>query len=677
MNWFSLACRNIRKSLRDYTVYFLTLIFGVVIFYVFNSVNDQSVIKTMSDSSYQMIQLLVVLLEFISIIVAFVLGFLIIYANNFLIKRRKKEFGIYFLLGMEKKEVSKILVAETVIVGLISLAVGIGIGVFVSQFMSILVGKLFEADMSAYVFVVSGGAILKTIINFVVIYVIVLFFHAGNLSRLKLIDLLSDSKKAEKQTMKNPVVGTLVFLVAVLALGIAYYRVGFQGNQVGGRELLVYIVTGIVSTVLIFWAIAGFVMMLLQKIKGFYFKGLNSFVIRQFCNSVNSSVVSMAVICLMLFVTICTFASGFSAAHEFQERMRIKTPVDFSIEYAEQESVTECLAREGMPIEQWSEDYREFPVYQCGTINIGSSLGSLLDAAKEQFPVARWETPEDILRISDYNALAEMYGMPTYELAEDEYLVVCDFLMFQELRNLNLAKGGTQKLGQVELCPALEECVEGYMVMSGGNYNLGFLVVPDSAVEQAKESVYKAGHLLVGNYLAGSKEERKEIDYRLQEITAKYTAWRYMNENPIPPMTMGTKVAIRESNNGLTMIVAFVVIYMGVVFLLASAALLALKALTESIDGAGRFKMLKQIGCENKVLRKCLFSQIAVYFLFPLGVAIVHSVFGIRYIHTLMISFIGKGTTWGLAVTAVVLTVLYGAYLLATFKSSKKIIELE
>ncbi len=677
MNWFSLAYKNMKKSVRDYVVYFLTLIFGVAIFYVFNSIQDQNIMMTIAESGNDTIQLMVYLLEGISVVVAFVLGFLIIYANNFLIRRRKKEFGIYLLLGMGKRDVSKILVTETFLVGLISLAAGIGIGVFGSQFVSILVGKLFEADMSAYVFTISGGAIVKTIVNFTIIYVVVLLFHAGNLSKIKLIDLFSASRKTEKQVLRNPIVATIVFVLSAVALGMAYYKVGFCQNELDRMTIIKCIVTGIAATLLLFWSIAGFLLSMLRKIKPFYHKNLNSFVIRQFCNNVNSSAVSMGVICLMLFVTICTFSSGFTAAHEFQENMRSLTPADFSVLYTGREKVTECLAREGILVDEWSRDYVEIPVYQTESITMAIGLGDILDAAKEQFPMAKWNTPEDIIKLSDYNALAGIYGFPVYELADDEYLVVCEFALLEELKNRNLEKGGTQVIGEMVLKPAFAECKSGYLCMSGNLMNMGFVVLPDAVVENAGEVIAVTGHVLAGNYLVTDKDARKEVDARLHEATEVYTVWNYMSENPIPPMTIGTKINIREHNNGLTMMITFIVIYIGMVFLLASAALLALKALTESIDGVEKFRILKKIGCEEKMLGKCLFAQIGVYFILPLAVAVIHSVFGMIFIESQWKSVVSSSTSWGMGLTAVVILVLYGGYLLATFKNSKKIVELE
>ena len=241
MNVFERALRNIQKSIRDYVVYFLTLIFGVAIFYVFNSIGDQTIIQEISESDSEMLQLMLSLLQGISIVVALILGFLIIYANHFLIRRRKREFGIYLLLGMGKKEVSKILICETLLVGGCSLAAGLGLGILSSQFLSILVGKFFEADMSTYVFAISVGAIAKTVVNFAVMYLIVLLFQSVTISKYNLIDLLYADKKTEKQVLKNPVMASLLFVLAAAILGVAYYRVGFCIEQVKKMELLTYI----------------------------------------------------------------------------------------------------------------------------------------------------------------------------------------------------------------------------------------------------------------------------------------------------------------------------------------------------------------------------------------------------------------------------------------------------
>lgn len=677
MSWYSLAFKNMKKSARDYMVYFLTLILGVSIFYVFNSVGDQSVVKTLSETSYEMIEIMLILLEGLSVGVAFVLGFLIVYANHFLISRRRKEFGIYFLLGMGKRDVSKILFAETVLVGLFSLGTGIVIGIFTSQFVSILVTKFFDADLSAYTFTVSVGAIIKTIIYFAIIYLVVLILHTINISKVKLIELLYAEKKAEKQIDQKPAVAVLVFLLPAVALGFAYYNVAFRGSELTRNGLIMCILVGVVTNFLMFRSLAGFLLALLQKVKGFYFKGLNCFVTRQFCRSINSSSISMAIICLMMFTMVCTFSGGFSVAYRLQQNVREMTPVDFSIMYTAQETVTECMEREGMPVTTWAEDYEELPFYNCDSVTWATALGSILDAAKEQFPVARWNTPETIMGLSDYNRLAKLYGKETYSLKEDEYLVICNFLLLQELRDRNLSQGGTQQVGSTVLKPALPKCEDGYLVMSGMSSNVGVLVIPDAVIEKEKASVYRVGSVMSGNYIVKDREEIKNLNERLWDVTEAYTAFDYMSENPLPPMMFETGLDIREANNGLTMIAAFLVIYIGLVFLIASAAMLALKALSEAIDSAGKYEILRKTGCEPHMLKKALLAQIGVYFALPLLGAAVHSAFGIPYVSYVINSFTKQNIAPGVMVTVIVLVLLYGGYFLATYGTGKRIIGLE
>ena len=220
-----LSLKNMTKSIKDYSIYFLTLVLGVAIFYMFNSLDSQQAMLEVSQSTREIIKLMIGMLGFVSVFVSVVLGLLIVYANNFLINRRKKEFGIYMTLGMSKRQISKIILLETVFVGIISLVAGLIIGVFASQFMSILVSKLFEADMSEFQFVFSKDSCIKTCIYFAVMYLAVMFFNTITVSRYKLINLLNAGKKNEKVKMKNPFLAVLVFIFGISILGFAYWKV--------------------------------------------------------------------------------------------------------------------------------------------------------------------------------------------------------------------------------------------------------------------------------------------------------------------------------------------------------------------------------------------------------------------------------------------------------------------
>ena len=281
---FKLSIRNMKKSFKDYAIYFLTLVLGVAIFYMFNSLDSQQAMLQVSESTREMIKLMIQMLEMISVFIAIVLGFLIVYANNFLINRRKREFGIYMTLGMGRRQISAIILIETILVGIISLFVGIFIGVFASQFMSVLVAKLFEADMTEFTFVFSKSACVKTCIYFAVMYLAVIIFNAFTISRYKLINLLTAVRKNEKVKMKNPIISILVFIASAVILGFAYYQVtGGVYELRTGEQLLKPILMGVVGTIGVFWSLSGFILRIIQSRKSIiYLKGTNMFVLRQF-----------------------------------------------------------------------------------------------------------------------------------------------------------------------------------------------------------------------------------------------------------------------------------------------------------------------------------------------------------------------------------------------------------
>lgn len=146
------------RSMKEYAVYFITLIFSIALFYTFNSINDQKVLLNLDSNWENAFKTITIFMEIASVFVVFILAFLILYSNNYLIRRRKKELGIYLTLGMENGGVAKILFFETFILGAVSLALGLILGVFVSQVLSIFTANLFEIEMTSFTFVFSKDA---------------------------------------------------------------------------------------------------------------------------------------------------------------------------------------------------------------------------------------------------------------------------------------------------------------------------------------------------------------------------------------------------------------------------------------------------------------------------------------------------------------------------------------
>ena len=691
---FKLSLKNMKKSFKDYAIYFLTLVLGVAIFYMFNSLDSQQAMLDISNSQKEMIELMIEMLSYVSVFIAIILGLLIVYANNFLINRRKKEFGIYMTLGMGKRQISKIILLETILVGIISLVIGLIIGVFASQLMSILVGKLFEADMSKFEFVFSIDSCIKTCIYFAVLYIAVMLFNTFTISRYKLINLLTAIKKNEKVKIKNPILSIIVFLIGAGILGYAYYKVtgGVQSIS-SASKMLPIILMGVVGTILVFWSLSGFLLRIVQSNKKIYLKGTNMFVLRQINNKINTMVISMSVICLMLFMTISILSSSLSLRNTMQKDLQEMTPVDINIyktanlpekisEYGTEvvftkeqredsrKPISQTLINNGYDMNNL-KDVVEIELYTTKEWTIKDSLGEYYETAKEQFPFLTYDATEPIVKVSDYNKIAKLYGTEEYSLNDDEYIVLCDFDNMKDLRNNALKMDDNSIIiNGKEYHSKYNECKSGFIAMSTSHTNTGIILVPDSF--DLKEE-WKEQYFLAANYNVETEEEKEKIESILVDTDSDVV--KSIKDKGIPLEGL-TKISIMEASVGLATIVVFISIYLGIIFLIASAAILALKQLTESTDNRQRYIILRKIGCDEKMINKALFRQIAILFMLPLVFAIIHSIFGIQFVLSMMAGLASaKELLPSVIATVIIIGVIYGLYFLATYLGSKNIIK--
>ena len=693
---FKLSIKNIKKSFKDYAIYFLTLVLGVAIFYMFNSLDSQQAMLEVSNSTRELIKLMISLLGMVSVFIAIVLGFLIVYANNFLINRRKREFGIYMTLGMGRKQISKIILIETVLIGIISLIVGILIGIFASQFMSILVAKLFEADMSEFKFVFSKDACIKTCIYFAVMYLAVMIFNTITISKYKLINLLTAVKRNEKVKIKNPVISIIIFIISAIILGYAYYLVTGGVYELNTADkILKPIIMGIVGTIGVFWSLSGFILRVIQTRKKIYLKGTNMFVLRQLNNKINTTVISMTVICLMLFMTISVLSSSLSIQTSLDSELEEMTPVDVNlyktanlpeshenpytgeIEYYTEEQradskmpVSYTLQTNGYDMNKL-KDVIEIPIYAIPEWTWEYSLGNYYEEAKVQFPALAYGTTEMIVKVSDYNKIAKLYAQEQYSLNDDEYIVLCDFDNMKELRNEALKENSNIEINGKTYYAKYSECKSGFIEISTSHVNTGIILVPDSF--ELKEE-WKERQFLAANFNCETEEEKQELnkDFTdeennelLENLSAKGLELDGM-----------TKISIIEASKGLTTIIIFIAIYLGIIFLIASSAILALKQLTESSDNKQRYTILRKIGCDEKMINKALFMQIFIFFMLPLAFAIIHSIFGIKFILSMLAVLASPEELLpSILVTSLIIGIVYGLYFLATYLGSKNIIK--
>lgn len=686
MTTIKLSFRNIKKSFKDYAIYFFTLILGVAIFYVFNSIESQTVLLDVTESTYEVIGMMTTMLSAASVFVAFILGFLIIYASRFLIKRRNKEFGIYMLLGMSKRKISMILFFETILIGIISLAVGLGLGVLLSQLMSMLVANMFEADMTKYQFIFSQDACIKTLIYFGIMYVIVMLFNAINVGKCKLIDLIQTSKKSETIKLKNPLLCMVVFILSAIALGYSYYMVtgGINETVKTPEDILKPIVIGAISTFFIFWSLSGLILKIVMSMKNLYVKGLNAFTFRQVSSKINTTVFSMTIISLMLFVTICVLSSSLSLKNSMTANLDELAPADIQLTisvkdddwldqgYNEKQiensklGVRKTLEAFDFNIDDYFKEYVEYNSYRMEDFTFADSLGDSLEYVKNNnTSMIPYNMPEEIIKLSDYNKIARIYNNEEYTLNQDEYMIIADYDSMIAIRNIALEKGQELTIFGHKLKPKYNECKDGFIEMASNHINSGVIVVPDEIVDEQ----YLAFNSIIGNYYTDDLDEQREIKQQILDLVKNPLSAEYC----LP--TVNSRVDISEASIGLGALVTFLGLYLGIVFLIASVAILALKELTESTDNKERYKMLRKLGADEKMVNKSLFRQIAIFFMFPLLIAIIHSIFGIKFCSYIISTFGNEQLLNSIIMTAVFIVVIYGGYFIITYLCSKNIIK--
>lgn len=656
--YFKLAAKNIKKSLKDYTIYFLTLVFGVCVFYTFNSIKSQGVMMELSELQANAFELTNSVIGIASVFISFILGFLIVYANNYLIKRRKKEFGIYMTLGMENKSLSRIIFVETMLIGVISLGIGLVCGVLLSQGISVFTAKLFKTDITKFTFIFSKDAFIRTIICFGLIYLVVLIFNSYAVRKVQLIDLLNGARKNENLKVKNIWISVVVFLISITMIGIAYYMVLKAGVAVVFN--IVPIILGFVGTFLFFFSLSGFLLKILQANKKHYLKDLNMFVLRQINSKINTTFISMSFICLMLFVAICTFSGGLGITKAMNIDLDDLTQFDASFWSYDTDDIIGVINEQYGGLDPIIEEKSQYTNYNTETNYSKFISQEAMEKNKNNYPIFVDDKIKAI-KLSDFNSVMRMLGKEEIALEENEYYAfgdIPDLIKYiQEAmdRETNVIVNGN------ELKPANYEVMEVTTYNSTMKNNLCTFVVNDSLVNGLEVSMTN----LNIKFNCSEDEAENFINNNLRSVD---------REGKIPVYGM-TKNELRDNSIGLGAMISYLAIYIGIVFLITSAAVLALQQLCESADNSYRYELLKKIGVDDEMIKRSLFYQIGIYFMVPLSLAIVHAIVGLKISGDIVSIFGNANMLKYILYTMIAVVLIYGGYFIATYNGAKKIIK--
>lgn len=722
-----LAWGNVRRAGRDYLVYLLTLTLGVTVFYAFNTISMQVDIAGIDEEG--LAQVMGSMLGDLTYFLAGVMAFLMVYANNFIMKRRKKEFGLYQVLGMGRGRVATIMALETVIVSVVAFVAGIVLGVGLSQLMTFFTASLFKTQIANFHFFFSVHAFNLTLACMLVMFVLTLLLNLRAVRRTKLIELMGAERRNETIKTRNPWIAIAIFAVGVVLVGVAYYRLLRDGfpltatdsklqeamNQFGITTAMVT-----VGAFALFWGLSGMLIKLLQSLRGVYWRGLNMFTVRQLAAKVNTVCFSMGVIAMILFLAITSVTCGMSIASVMNENLERYNPADMSQTYVyytpdtldyykeyvnPSEADRMVLADSTVDLysawhgDPWHGDRKDksadnndetgkkvniadvagehvqidsYLSYPLGGSNPSVIPSEMCKTMGEKLPKAFEGSNADMTGLSvtpasQYNKLRQMMGEEPVSIGRDQYLLTCD--MGGELVDLYtkyMAGGHALTLGGHTLKPATDKSDEDTAAIANSamGSNGGTVVVADELLSQLNLQPYSSSLLV--NYKQG-------MDTTEADESIKYTVLDNLLVDGKEPGSWGIFITRSEmyaqaaQMNGL---ISYLAIYIGFVLVVACAAILSIQQLSNVADGSRSYRVLAQIGCDDRQIRHSVMAQQAVFFLFPLAVGLAHSFVALKVIIELVSTFGNMSIGGTVGLTCAIFLAAYGGYFLVTYLMS-------
>ena len=663
MNTCKLIFRNVCKNTRDSLIYSLTPTLSVSLFYAFNSISDQPAFSNMGMTGTLLYRQLGIMLSTLSTMIAVVLAFLILYANQFLLKRRKKELGVYMMLGMKKGRISRLFAGETLCVGIIALGTGLLLGFFFSQGFSLIALRLFAINLEKFRIVFSAGALRQTVLCFTIIFFIVMLFNIRSVTNVKLIDLLTDGRKNESMQNENRILPVCLFLLSLLCIGISAALFNKNGILPSHENNLFQLAAAalVAGTFLLFYSLSAVFMQAASARKCFYLKGLNTFLVRQIGSKIRTNYLVVTVVCGLLTITICAVSIGASTALAMNKMSQSATPYDLNVlsnvSVDGDSDIAAYLAAHDITISNYAKATEQISVYEADM-----TYSELFEGQKVKFWPIDEKVPDSkvsVISISDLNRALAMQNKAPITLNDGQYLLNCNYNGTYRYIAAALQSHPEITVGGVTLQRAEDKVLqETYIMTSVGNNDRGTLIVPDSVTASLEKDV----NALLVQYEPNA--DSNEILQKMIPIGLDSThGYRYAEKN-----------MMYETFYGLDALVSFLCCYIGLVFLLICAALLALKQLTETTDNVYRYGLLQKLGAGRRQIDHTLFVQTVVFFAIPLVVAGVYSAFLIGKAMAVVEEFMNIHIATNIGLTIVLFLLVYGSYFLATYLSCKRIV---
>lgn len=659
MTLFNIAVKNIKRNFYNYFLYFISMVISIMIYYTFNTIRYNEQILRLAQGD----QKIVIAFKSSAIVVAVFSAIFIWYSNSFFTKRRKKEIGMYSLMGIKKKEIARMLFYENILMGLLALVCGIFIGSLFSKLFVMLLVNLMGYNI-AVEFSIMPMAVFDTLFTFAVLFLITSIYGYTIIYRFELIELF----RAEKTGEKEPRASLLVAALSIIFIGFGYWFY-LNGMDITGNFLIIILGTltfTIIGTYLLFSSFVVFAVKVSKKNKKRYYKGINLIGTSQLLYRIKSHSRTLATIAVLSASTLTALAVLISTNYDINKKMDRNFPFTYS--YFTSDKNTDKKVKELI---------RKYP--QNKLINyIESDILKL----EGQFPKRDKSQPstEEMYIISEYsyNKTAQVRGLQKIKFSTSDEVIV-----FDEKFNKTFSKSYKGK----DIIIKYSDKSKKLKIIDSKDYPLyNELMLPRMIVIENNlyKELYKFGKIYkIRGYVTDNKKDSKKLTSDIREIIEKedlrdipyssgYTSYYSNYEDTV---TSSGKVYTSYYENyveimkfsGLTI---FIGAFLGIVFLTATGSIIFFKQLSEANEDKGRYKILKNIGVNKREIKYSISKQMVVIFLLPLVVGIIHSCVAI----TLFARIINLNLTVPFMITIGSYTAIYFIYYLITVNTYSKIV---
>ncbi len=661
-----LAIRNVKRSIKDYLIYIITVVMAFSLIFAFNFVSFSSDITQLSE----MMENLKYAIIFVSCIIVFVIAWLINYTMKFMFEKRSKEFGTYMLLGIEKKDINKMFLSENIVLGLISFVISFFVGTILGNIISAIVMNLFEMPYKIKLSITLTPVLLSTL-YFILIYLFTLFRSSRRMKKMKIHDLLYLEKKNEEKIWKKKKYRNILFIIfvilGILGLYLCDYAFIISNDPSMVSYLGISILLLIISIYGITFTLGDFILALINKRRKIKYSKDNLFVAKNFEAKSRTIGFTLGTLSLLITLTLVCMNMSFIMKDAFENNIEQQAPYDILVEGMYSDVEESWTGKQDNRKKAWeyidyihenyeTEDELHYQILTLQDHQVAKYIKDIGNNGLYDY--------DTYLKVSDYNKLLEMLGEKPIHLKENEYFVTGDktvqkYLKAIEKENNNITINGKQ-------LSLKSTTIENFRLgWSTGNSFL--IVIPDN--------VAKNMQVVTELYAFDTKEETKESDNTKLEKLGYYEfkdGDSYFSYFPV------TVRGYYESSNKTAMtIFSFSLLYVSIIFITVVGTILSIQTLSDSNKNKYQYKLLKKLGVEDKKIKKTIRKQITCNFLFPALYPIIIAITTSISINRLFYAITSANMNYltSILITIGIFAIIYGIYYIATYITFKNNIE--